>query len=918
MDLDQPPDAPDYDDLEDLLEELENDHKLVIDHPDIPSDIDDEEAAEASVTPAVVSGKPSTGPTQNNNAARPQTPGNKRQLEEIFGDLNGLEDSDEDAAPKRQKTALPKTSEDANMDSLMERIRNSRALPKMEQFVAGPGPESAAASRDRARISTRVLIGCNFQKMTFPDGTRYYLRVRGTGPQLVDSPVATGASLLSRPLQQLKDEARQLEERRRRLQQERQVLDKLATWQDEPAADSGVESDDESERSALWVERFQPRSYVELLSDESINRGLLHWMKLWDKAVFGRDVIIKPKEEKKKPDGKFKPFVRKPAFEVVEELDATNRPRQKVALLCGPPGLGKTTLAHVLARHAGYNVLEMNASDDRSLAAFRTALETATQMRPMLGSDPRPNCLVIDEIDGAPAPSINLLVTALSNSDGAGTGRARRQKAATAPIHRPVICICNDPYAPALRPLRQMALVMTFPPTSRERLAGRLADICRRNGLRTDLGALLSLCEKTRSDIRSCLSFLQFVRSRQDRLTLDQVQASTAGQKDHHKGLFAAWQEIFNIPRPKRWVARHAGSTWWWRRPAGRSGSPADGTSLAERFRDMVSLVASCGEYDKLALGMFENYLNAKIKDSSMNSVGLGADWLCFNDELSTELHHTQNYVLAPYQQYAGVAFHLLFGSLQRMRPAFPQAEAEVKQRLTKQKNLLATMVSDMAPRARCFNSASTLVLDMLPYLLQVAQPSLRPVNSQLHTVRETEELHRVLQLMIAYNLTYRQQRDDDGQYQYLLEPNMEELVYFGEQRPHRPVPYTVKQLVAREIELEKMRRAEAAVVGAETRQAVAAREAEQQQQKPEPPTPVPNHQRQQLKPRPIAERTVDDTAPRDFFGRVLQPRAAPQRTPDEEEASDAGRLLRTDVWYHFKEGYNNAVRRTVRVQDLA
>ena len=36
----------------------------------------------------------------------------------------------------------------------------------------------------------------------------------------------------------------------------------------------------------------------------------------------------------------------------------------------------------------------------------------------------------------------------------------------------------------------------------------------------------------------------------------------------------------------------------------------------------------------------------------------------------------------------------------------------------------------------------------------------------------------------------------------------MEELVYFGEERP-RSAPYTVKQLIAREIELEKMRRAE-------------------------------------------------------------------------------------------------------------
>lgn len=62
------------------------------------------------------------------------------------------------------------------------------------------------------------------------------------------------------------------------------------------------------------------------------------------------------------------------------ELDAYKRPQQKIALLCGTPGSGvcytfhfeieyvnifficqKTTLAHVVARHAGYNVIEMNA-----------------------------------------------------------------------------------------------------------------------------------------------------------------------------------------------------------------------------------------------------------------------------------------------------------------------------------------------------------------------------------------------------------------------------------------------------------------------------------------------------------------------------------------------------------------------------
>ena len=121
------------------------------------------------------------------------------------------------------------------------------------------------------------------------------------------------------------------------------------------SGDSGIESSssDEENSSNLWVEKFKPRSYMQLLSDDGTNRNLLHWLKLWDKMVFNRELPKKPEikttdsaaatansggddgKNNGKPDFKKnfennefkKTFVSK--NDLIEDLDDTGRPQQK-------------------------------------------------------------------------------------------------------------------------------------------------------------------------------------------------------------------------------------------------------------------------------------------------------------------------------------------------------------------------------------------------------------------------------------------------------------------------------------------------------------------------------------------------------------------------------------------------------------
>lgn len=83
---------------------------------------------------------------------------------------------------------------------------------------------------------------------------------------------------------------------------------------------------------------------------------------------------------------------------------------------------------------------------------FRQILLASTEMKAVMGIDPRPNCLIFDEIDGAPAASIELLLKYIQGKllPRSKKGKEQSEKMSDG-CTRPVVCICNEPYTPSLR-----------------------------------------------------------------------------------------------------------------------------------------------------------------------------------------------------------------------------------------------------------------------------------------------------------------------------------------------------------------------------------------------------------------------------------------------------------------------------------
>lgn len=84
----------------------------------------------------------------------------------------------------------------------------------------------------------------------------------------------------------------------------------------------------------LWVDKYRPTSYMDLMGDQRINRDVLRWVKQWDHCVFKKNIKKESQRDKQLKHYK-STFGAEPKFaaykkDVKETNDPLLRPEKKV------------------------------------------------------------------------------------------------------------------------------------------------------------------------------------------------------------------------------------------------------------------------------------------------------------------------------------------------------------------------------------------------------------------------------------------------------------------------------------------------------------------------------------------------------------------------------------------------------------
>jgi len=198
----------------------------------------------------------------------------------------------------------------------------------------------------------------------------------------------------------------------------------------------------------MWSEKYRPQKISDMLGNEDARTSIVEWFVKW-------------------------------------------KPGTKPLLLVGPPGIGKTTIANLIAKQFEYDMIGLNASDVRSKSRISEILSPVLGNVSIFGKP----MIFVDEVDG---------IHGRSDYGGAEALIAILKEPTV-----PIVLAANSDESIKMKSIKKTVKTILFRPIPPRLLCVYIENILQKEGGSIKHGSLIKLISESRGDIRSMINTLQ-------------------------------------------------------------------------------------------------------------------------------------------------------------------------------------------------------------------------------------------------------------------------------------------------------------------------------------------------------------------------------------------------------------------------